>query len=143
MYRMIGDDPFFLLIRDSYQNWGFPKGHIEREEQAAAAALREVMEETGLHDVALDGPIDTIDWFFRFKGRPVHKVCHFFLMRTDSEQTTPQLAEGITECQWLSYEDAVAALSYANARDVLGHAYAMIRGIDLSRDPAANPVVRS
>ena len=26
--------PLFLLIRDSYQNWGFPKGHVEDGERA-------------------------------------------------------------------------------------------------------------
>ena len=33
--------PLFLLIRDSYRNWGFPKGHLEAgEEPEAAAAAR-------------------------------------------------------------------------------------------------------
>ena len=43
----------FLLIRDSYQNWGFPKGHLEADEQPAAAARREVAEETGLKELVL------------------------------------------------------------------------------------------
>src|SRR5690606_37755157 len=37
----------FLLIRDSYRHWGFPKGHLEDEETPAIAALRETREETG------------------------------------------------------------------------------------------------
>ncbi len=41
-------EPVFLLIRDSYKNWGFPKGHVEKDEAPDAAALREVAEETGL-----------------------------------------------------------------------------------------------
>src|SRR5260370_1263792 len=35
----------FLLIRDSYKNWGFPKGHLEPGEPPADAARREVTEE--------------------------------------------------------------------------------------------------
>ena len=42
----------FLLIRDSYENWGFPKGHLETGERPEDAALREVREETGLDDLA-------------------------------------------------------------------------------------------
>jgi 8-oxo-dGTP pyrophosphatase MutT (NUDIX family) len=34
--------PLFLIIRDSYDNWGFPKGHVEQGEKPEAAALREV-----------------------------------------------------------------------------------------------------
>ena len=47
----------FLLIRDSYKNWGFPKGHLEPAEPPADAARREVTEETGLQDLVLHGPI--------------------------------------------------------------------------------------
>ena len=52
-----GVEERFLLIRDSYRNWGFPKGHLETDEPPDAAALREVREETGLDDVALDGAL--------------------------------------------------------------------------------------
>src|SRR3989441_5545087 len=44
-------EPRFLLIRDSYRNWGFPKGHLEPGEPPADAARREVAEETGLKDL--------------------------------------------------------------------------------------------
>ena len=62
----------FLLIRDSYDNWGFPKGHLEDGETPAVAALRETREETGLEHLVLQGPIRVIDWHFRFRGRHIH-----------------------------------------------------------------------
>jgi 8-oxo-dGTP pyrophosphatase MutT (NUDIX family) len=130
VYRLEGGNPLFLLIRDSYQNWGFPKGHLEDGEQAEDAALREVREETGLDDVALRGALDTIDWYFRFRGRLIHKVCHFFLMETTSAQTLPQEAEGITACTWVDYAAATEAISYANARAVLERAKAIIAAAD-------------
>jgi 8-oxo-dGTP pyrophosphatase MutT (NUDIX family) len=122
VFRAAAGRPLFLLIRDSYRNWGFPKGHLEHGETAADAALREVAEETGLYDVELRGPLETIDWHFRFRGRLVHKVCHFFLMETALEATSPQTDEGITDCRWLPFDEALALISYTNARDILRQA---------------------
>ena len=68
-------------------------GHILCE-RAEDAAVREVREETGLADLSLRGMIETIDWYFRFRGRLIHKVCHFFLMETTQSETAPQRAEG-------------------------------------------------
>lgn len=139
VYRLHDGEPLFLLIRDSYKNWGFPKGHLESDEAPHAAAIREVQEETGLADVMLDGEIDTIDWFFRFRGKLVHKVCHFFLMRTEVETTIPQRDEGITACRWASFDEATRLVSYANARAVLLRANAMVQGVDVNGDPAEAP----
>lgn len=121
-----GAEAHYLLIRDSYQNWGFPKGHLEEGEAPDAAALREVREETGLANLQLRATIETIDWFFRFRGRLIHKVCHFFLMQSECADTSPQRAEGITACRWASIEDALALISYANARDVLRRAHDIV-----------------
>jgi 8-oxo-dGTP pyrophosphatase MutT (NUDIX family) len=128
VFRLDRGEPWFLLIRDSYRNWGFPKGHLEGGEQAEAAALREVGEETGLTDLAIRGLVDTIDWQFRFRGDSIHKVCHFFLMETSQSRTSPQRAEGITACKWSRFDEAERLVSYRNARDVLRLAQRMILG---------------
>lgn len=128
VYRVEDGRPRFLLIRDSYANWGFPKGHLEQGERAEDAALREVREETGIAQLELRGAIDTIDWYFRFRGRLIHKACHFFLMETAQRDTAPQHAEGITACQWCGYDEACEAISYANAREVLRRARDLIAG---------------
>jgi len=123
--------PLVLLIRDSYDNWGFPKGHVEPGEPTDRAAVREVEEETGLLHLELRGLIDTIDWWFRFRGKLIHKVCDFYLMVVKpgmSVATSPQQAEGISACEWLPYDRALERVSYANAKGVLSRAYAMITG---------------
>src|SRR3989442_332742 len=72
----------FLLIRDSYKNWGFPKGHLEPGEPPAAAARREEAEQTGLGDLVLHGPIQVIEWYFRLGGKTIHTYCHFCLFES-------------------------------------------------------------
>jgi 8-oxo-dGTP pyrophosphatase MutT (NUDIX family) len=123
VFRRDPDQPMrFLLIRDSYGHWGFPKGHIEKNETAANAAVRETTEEAGLDDLRVHGPISTIDWYFRLRGKLIHKYCHFFLLESASGEPSPQLDEGITECRWFSLEDALIQLGYDNARSVLRRA---------------------
>jgi 8-oxo-dGTP pyrophosphatase MutT (NUDIX family) len=120
----------FLLIRDSYRNWGLPKGHLERGEPPADAARREVAEETGLRDLIVHGPIQVIDWYFRFRGRTIHKYCHFFLFESRDGEPVPQVEEGITDCAWHGFDESVAAISYGNARGVLERAADMVRALD-------------
>ena len=128
VFRRLPDrSALYLLIRDSYDNWGFPKGHLEDGETPAVAALRETAEETGLADLALHGPIRVIDWHFRFRGRHIHKYCHFFLFESPEGDPCPQVAEGITACQWRTLDEALEALIYDNARGVLKRAGEMVR----------------
>ena len=126
VYRMENGSPLVLLIRDSYGNWGFPKGRVERGEQPADSAQREVREETGIADSTLRGEIEVIDWWFRWQGRLIHKFCHFFLIETQQSDTTPQREEGITECRWATFDDAITDISYTNARAVLHRARDMV-----------------
>jgi 8-oxo-dGTP pyrophosphatase MutT (NUDIX family) len=129
VFRLDGGQPLFLLIRDSYQNWGFPKGHVEAGELPETAAVREVTEETGLADLAIRGSLDRIDWYFRFRGQLIHKVCHFYLMETAETATSPQRAEGITACRWSAYAGAHSLVSYDNARQVLKRAQEALAGL--------------
>jgi hypothetical protein len=122
VFRRDGERTFFLLIRDSYRNWGSPKGHLEAG---------------GLATLELRAPIETIDWNFRFRGRLIHKTCHFFLIETLDRRTAPQRAEGITACRWASYEQAVRMLSYENARGVLEQAQALVVGSPSTPQPHA------
>ena len=126
VFRLDAGEPRYLLIRDGYRNWGFPKGHLEEGENADDAALREVGEETGLKELELRGAIETIDWHFRFRGRVIHKTCHFYLMESPRARTSPQRSEGITACRWTTFDEAQRLLSYRNARAVLRRAHAMV-----------------
>jgi len=128
VFRRVAEEAArYLLIRDSYRNWGFPKGHLEDDESPAQAALRETAEETGLEHLILQGPIRVIDWHFRFRGRHIHKYCHFFLFESPDGEVCPQEDEGITACQWRPLSEALEVLSYDNARGVLKRAGEMVR----------------
>lgn len=117
--RAIAGVPHALVIRDPYQKWGLPKGHAEEGETTEEAALREVLEETGLTDLRLGDELVTIDWVFHAQGRKVHKFTTFFLMYSESGDPTPEEREGITACEWVRLDVAHNRISYENASEVV------------------------
>jgi 8-oxo-dGTP pyrophosphatase MutT (NUDIX family) len=138
VFRRRDESVSFLLIRDSYRNWGFPKGHLEAGEPPADAARREVTEETALADLLLHGPIKVIDWYFRFRGKTIHKYCHFFLFESRQGEPVPQAEEGITACVWQPFEQAIDTISYDNARTVLRRAGEMVRALTHVAGPSSD-----
>ena len=134
--RAPGGEVHYLIIRDSYENWGFPKGHLERDEPPLDAARREVAEETGLQALEPRGALEVIDWYFRFRGRTIHKYCHFFLFESGSGEPVPQTDEGITACVWKPLDEALRTISYANAREVLQRAAARVEEVTRAPDGA-------
>ena len=120
--RCTGEGPAFLVILDSYKNWGFPKGHLDGDETPEQAARREVEEEAGLSELIVHKELSVIDWHFRFRGRLIHKYCHFFLYESKSGDPVPEHAEGITDCRWLGFDEALRTIRYENARGVLREA---------------------
>ncbi len=133
--RATGGNLELLLIRDSYGNWGFPKGHIEGGEDAAAAALRECREETGLGGLRLLEPLGTTDWYFQQGNTLIHKFCDYFLVESSGEDTArPQEREGIQACEWSSAAQLPARVTYDNARQIAG------RAVEAARDqPGSEP----
>ena len=122
-----------LIRRADAGTWQSVTGSKDApDEPFVITAIREVAEETGLGDLRLRAEIETIDWYFRFRGRLIHKVCHFYLMESDSAVTSPQRDEGITACRWETFERAAELVSYENARAVLRRAHELVNAAPTS-----------
>lgn len=119
IYRRGGSQRIeILIIKDSYGNWGFPKGHIEAGESSREAALRECREETGLDGLRIIDELGTTDWYFGFDAALIHKFCDHFLLAADpKEVAVPQRGEGIQACVWVVPDD-LSRVTYPNARHV-------------------------
>jgi 8-oxo-dGTP pyrophosphatase MutT (NUDIX family) len=130
--RRIGDSVNFLLIKDSYGNWGLPKGHIESGESSKEAAIREVGEETGLCELSLGPSLGTIDWHFQINDSLIHKFCEYFLIISEEGDTRPQIEEAITECLWLPVQDAIVNVTYDNTRQVMERAVEMVESDEIT-----------
>lgn len=82
--------------------WDLPKGKIEKGESIREAAIREIEEETGLHDLEISSKAaTTYHTYTERNGTKVLKITHWFHMISHgSEAPTPQIEEGITEATW-------------------------------------------
>ena len=101
-----------LVHRPRYEDWSWPKGKTELGETLAAAAVREVAEETG-HQVVLGIPLPGLTYRLE---RGVFKEVHFWAARlaTDDDQPAirargeiqPAPREEIDDVIWLDAADA-------------------------------------
>lgn len=96
-----------LLVLRAYQNWDFPKGLIEPGEDALAAARREVLEETGLAELAFPFG-DEFKETLPYSG---NKVARYYLAETDAEKielpVSPELGRPEHhEYRWISFDEA-------------------------------------
>lgn len=119
VYRFINGELRFLLIKNRRSaHWGFPKGHVERGETNEQTAMREVLEETGIHIKIL--PKFAIKSDYIIQGR-IEKTVTIYLAKTDDVQTVIQKEE-IEDYIWLGYEKATNMLRFVNDRNILKNA---------------------
>ncbi len=97
--------------------WGLPKGAVSEGETSEQAALREVLEETGLEAEILK-PLDTIEYFFRAGDTLIRKRVDFYLMRYVGGELTPQLSE-VDDVEWVELSVAVGRASFDSERKLL------------------------
>lgn len=120
VFRNIKDELRFLLIKNNRSShWGFPKGHMEKGETPKQTAVREVLEETGVHISIIDG--FSSESKYRI-GSKVEKRVEVFLASTQDTQTVIQKEE-IEDYIWLRYPEALEMLKFENDKEILTEVY--------------------
>jgi 8-oxo-dGTP pyrophosphatase MutT (NUDIX family) len=103
-----------LMIQDRLGRWTIPKGHVEEGEQLEETALREVTEETGLHNLAIRDKLDKIHFFYRKEGKLIYMTTHVFLMEAlgNTDALIPEDSEGIVDAKWFPKDEALQLIEY-------------------------------
>jgi 8-oxo-dGTP diphosphatase len=112
-----GDDgtPEVLVVhRPRYDDWSFPKGKLDPGEDDAAAALREVHEETGCRAELLE-ELPARRYTDR-KGRP-KQVRYWRMTIVDCDPFVPN--DEVDVVRWIPVDEAATLLSYDGDRRLL------------------------
>ena len=99
-----------LVHRPKYDDWSFPKGKQDPGEHVTAAAVREVMEETGLR-IRLGRPL--MPQMYAVSGGRAKQV-HYWVGEVlgDPDVSSYEVNSEIDELGWFSLSDAVPRLTY-------------------------------
>ncbi len=106
-----------LIATRGRTRWGLPKGAVGQGETSAQAALREVLEETGLQ-AEIVKLLDTIEYFFRAGDTLIRKRVDFYLMRYLGGELKPQLTE-VDDVEWVELSEAIQRASFESERRLL------------------------
>ncbi len=103
-----------VIHRPRYEDWTLPKGKLDPGESFEEAALREVLEETGLR-CSLRRELESTQ-YTDAKGRP--KTVRYWLMEVvDDGGFRPN--EEVNELRWTTPSQAIEVLSYEHDRALI------------------------
>ena len=100
--------------------WALPKGLIDPGEGAAATALREVREETGVEPGEAQR-LGDVKYVYSRGGERIFKVVVFYLSRARSgriDNLDPRMRVEVAEARWLPLDDAPRLLAYRGEREM-------------------------
>jgi len=102
-----------VVYRDARGDWTFPKGKLDEGESFEEAALREVVEETGITAV-IRRFVGSTNYTHR-KGRP--KLVAYYLMEAVSGEFAPN--EEVDELRWVTLDEAFELLTWDRDRELI------------------------
>jgi len=114
VWRVVDGAPEVVLVhRPKYGDWTFPKGKLDPGETDEVAALREVLEETGLRCV-MGRELPSVEYR---DGKGRHKLVRYWEMTVADGAFT--VNDEVDELEWLGLGEAEGRLTYDHDRDVL------------------------
>lgn len=117
-----------LLLKKFNGDWVLPKGRIEKNETVKEAALREVLEESGVK-------AEIIKYIgmahYKYKNlkedEMVFKTVHWYLMKTNNMDCIPQKKEGFVDAVFVHIDKAINLVRYEDEKNMIVKGLEMIK----------------
>ncbi len=127
VFRREGERNEVLMIRGR-RGWSFPKGHIEIGEKARDAAVREVLEETGIRIALTEEPCVKTGSALPDEKRSVF----YFTGYAIGGALRPQFSE-VRDAAWVDAEKAAALLYFEEDRTAFLQCFPGKRGLSFEK----------
>lgn len=111
-----------ILMIHRFEHWDFPKGKVEKGEGIPEAAIREVMEETGIGSATITKELPNAYHIYEYENKWVLKETFWYLMHSGyTGALIPQLEEDILAAVWvpLDFLSEYMSQSYAGLRELV------------------------
>lgn len=109
-----------LLLKKFNGDWVLPKGRVEKNESLKNAALREVLEESGVK-AEIIRYIGMVHYKYKNlkEDEMVYKTVHWYLMKANSMDCTPQKKEGFIDALYVHIDKAKDLVRYQDEKDMI------------------------
>lgn len=137
VFRVENGKRQYLLLHYPSGHFDFPKGHIESGETEEMTLIRETEEESGINDLKVYSERTNIRYFYVAKGNErekrlrdkqgiwIFKQVHFYPAETQTRNI--RISHEHIGSLWLPYEEALAKVTFENAKRVLAETEAYLR----------------
>lgn len=122
-----------LLLKKYNGDWVLPKGKIEEGENKDIAALREVLEESGVKADIIKY-LGEIHYTFKEnwdENKTVHKTVFWYLMKSRNMDTIPQREEGFIDAKFIHMDRVVEMAKYDDEKEIIKVALGEIKKLNL------------
>jgi 8-oxo-dGTP pyrophosphatase MutT (NUDIX family) len=114
---VVHDGRVLVLRRPSRDEMRLPKGHVDPGEDARTTALREVREESGYGDLVVQADLGEQIVEFDYKGKHIVRTERYFLMALVDPDAPLSGGEKQFEPEWLTWDEALAELTFEAERE--------------------------